>query len=172
MAPSKTFNIPGAGSALAVISNPKLRDAYRLAGERMALLSLPGIFSAEAALAAYKGGEHWLDELLAYLWDNYQYLRQFFAEALPSLTVSPLEGTYLAWLDFSAYGLADAELKRILREDARVRLNDGPSFGPGGEGFQRLNFACPRKTLTEALGRIASAFAPHEKRAGGNGAPA
>jgi cystathionine beta-lyase len=163
MSPSKTFNIPGIGYSFAVISNPKLRDAFRTAGERTAALSFSSLFSGPAAEAAYREGEGWLGALLPYLRDNYGYLKNFLAEALPGLRVFPQEGTYLAWMDFSAYSLSDGELKRILRTEARVRLNDGPSFGPGGEGFQRLNFACPRETLKAGLGRIASAFSPREK---------
>jgi cystathionine beta-lyase len=163
LAPSKTFNIPGAGSAFTVIPNPKLRDAFRRAGEKTALLSIHGLYSAVAAEAAYRYGEAWLEELLPYLRDNFIFLKDFLAQELPSAGVTPLEGTYLAWLDFSAYGLADSEVSRVLREKARVRLNDGPSFGKGGEGFQRLNLGCPRAVLKETLERIAAAFAVYEK---------
>jgi cystathionine beta-lyase len=158
IAPGKTFNIPGAGSAFTVIPNPKLRQAFRLAGEKTALLHLPGLYSGVAAEAAYRFGETWLAELLPYLRDNYLFLKDFFARELPRVKVTELEGTYLAWLDFSAYGLSDAALTKILLEKARVRLNDGPSFGEGGAGFQRLNFACPRAVLREGLERIAAAF--------------
>jgi cystathionine beta-lyase len=166
VSPSKTFNIPGIGGSFAVIPNPKLRRAFRRAGERTAALGLPGLFSGIAARAAYLHGESWLDELIVYLAGNYRYLKDFFGERLPSLEVCPLEGTYLAWLDFRAYGLPDKELTHILRNRAGVRLNDGPSFGPGGEGFQRLNFACPREALREGLERIAAAFSAYEKEGG------
>jgi cystathionine beta-lyase len=160
IAPSKTFNIPGVGSAFAVIPNPELRRVFRLAGEKTALLHLNSLYSSVAARAAYRFGETWLAELLPYLRDNYLFLKDFFARELPRVGVTELEGTYLAWLDFSAYGLRDAELTKILLEKARVRLNDGPSFGKEGEGFQRLNFGCPRATLEEGLRRIAGAFGP------------
>jgi cystathionine beta-lyase len=159
MAPGKTFNIPGVGSAFSVIPNPKLREAFRRAGEKTAMLSIQGVFSVAAAGAAYRYGGAWLDELLPYLRDNYLFLKEFCARELPRVGVTELEGTYLAWLDFSAYGLGDREVTRVLREKARVRLNDGPSFGTGGEGFQRLNFGCPRAVLKEGLERIAEAFA-------------
>jgi cystathionine beta-lyase len=157
-APSKTFNIPGVGSAFAVIPNPELRRAFRLAGEKTALLGLSGLYNATAAEAAYRYGETWLGELLPYIRDNYLFLKDFCARRLPRLGVTELEGTYLAWLDFSAYGLSDADLTKTLLEKARVRLNDGPSFGKGGGGFQRLNFGCARATLREGLERIAGAL--------------
>jgi cystathionine beta-lyase len=163
LAPSKTFNIPGVGSAFTVIPNPKLRAAFRRAGEKTALLSLPGLYNAVAAEAAYRFGGPWLDELLPYLRDNFLFLKDFLAKEMPSVAPAQLEGTYLAWLDFSAYGLADGEVTRLLREEARVRLNDGPSFGMGGEGFQRLNFGCPRAVLKEALTRVAAVFSAYEK---------
>jgi cystathionine beta-lyase len=158
LAPNKTFNIPGVGSAFTVIPNPKLRQAFRLAGEKTALLNTGGIYNGLASLAAYRFGAAWLAELLPYLRDNYLFLKDFFAKNLPRVKVAELEGSCLAWLDFSAYGLGDARLKETLLKKARVRLNDGPSFGKGGEGFQRLNFGCPRATLKEGLERIASAF--------------
>jgi cystathionine beta-lyase len=159
IAPSKTFNIPGVGSAFTVIPNPELRQAFRLAGEKTALLNIGGIYNGLAARAAYRFGAAWLEELLPYLRDNYLFLKDFFAKNLPLAGVTELEGTCLAWLDFSAYGLDDASLKETLLKKARVRLNEGPSFGKGGEGFQRLNFGCPRATLQEGLERIASVFA-------------
>jgi cystathionine beta-lyase len=164
VSPSKTFNIPGIGGAFALIPNPELRRAFCRAAERTAALCLPGVFSGIAAQAAYLYGESWLEELLVYLAGNYRYLRDFLEERLASLAVFPVEGTYLAWMDFSAYGLSDKELVNALRNKAGVRLNDGPSFGPGGEGFQRLNFACPREALRLGLERIAEAFSAYEKK--------
>jgi cystathionine beta-lyase len=163
VSPSKTFNIPGIGGSFALIPNPKLRRAFCRAGERTAALGLPGLFSGIAAQAAYAHGEGWLDELLVYLAGNQRYLKEFLQSRLASLAVFPVEGTYLAWLDFRAYGLSDRELTNILRGKAGVRLNDGPSFGPGGEGFQRLNFACPGEDLRVGLEKIAAAFSVYEK---------
>ena len=163
VSPSKTFNIAGIGGSYVFIPNANLREKFRRSAERTSALSLPGLFSGIAAEAAYRSGEKWLDEVLLYVWNNYLYLKDFFARQLPSLTVFPVEGTYLAWLDFSAYGLSDARITSVLREEAQVRLNDGPSFGTGGEGFARLNFACGRQTLAEGLRRIAEAFSAYEK---------
>jgi cystathionine beta-lyase len=158
LAPSKTFNIPGVGSAFAVIPNPGLRRAFRLAGEKTALLNIGGVYNGVAAQAAYRFGAAWLAELLPYLDGNRLFLKDFCARKLPRVKVTELEGTCLAWLDFSAYGLDGAGLSETLLGKARVRLNDGPSFGKGGEGFQRLNLGCPRATLREGLERIAEAF--------------
>lgn len=162
MAPSKTFNIPGSSCALTVIPDPELRSAFVRAGDRTAALSLPGIFETVAAEAAYRNGGEWLDALIPYLRENYNFMKNFFAERLPSIRVFPQEGTFVTWLGFQAYGLGERELQDVLLTEARVKLNAGSFFGPGGEGFQRLNIACARSTLREGLERMAGAFASYE----------
>jgi cystathionine beta-lyase len=138
----------------AVIPDPALRDRFRAA------VSAAGIgpvnpFGIEAAVAAYTAGEDWLEALLGYLWDNYGFLRRFFAERLPRAGVFPLEGTYLVWADFRAYKLSDRELTDRLLRRGKVWLDGGSMFGPEGEGFQRINIACPRPLLEDGLERIA-----------------
>jgi cystathionine beta-lyase len=155
--PSKTFNIPGAGCAFVVIPDAEKRAAFQRAGRRTSALDLPNIFSVTAAEAAYRGGGGWLDGLIPYLRDNYLFLKDFLGRELPDVRVFPQEGTYVVWLDFRGLGLGDREVESALT-DARVRLNAGSAFGQGGEGFQRLNIACPRGTLREGLRRIAEAF--------------
>ena len=106
----------------------------------------------------YEQGEGWLEELLVYLRGNYEFLKAFLERELPELKVSPLEGTYLAWVDARGLGLDQQGLDSLLRR-ARVWFNDGAGFGPGGEGFWRVNLACPRSVLTQALERIRDAAA-------------
>jgi cystathionine beta-lyase len=157
LSPTKTFNLAGLGGSLAVIADPELRSRFRAAKERL----WPGAanaFSVVAAEAAWRHGAPWLQRVLAYVAGNFRFLKDFLAASLPPVRVFPLEGTYLAWLDFRALGLTDAELKRRLLREARVWLDDGPMFGTGGRGFQRLNLACPRSILREALRRLAAAL--------------
>jgi cystathionine beta-lyase len=111
-----------------------------------------------ASEAAWRHGTPWLEQVLAYVAGNYRYLVDFLSARLPAAGVFPLEGTYLAWLDFRALGFSDDELKERILRRARVWLDDGPMFGTGGRGFQRLNLACPRATLAEALERMARAL--------------
>jgi cysteine-S-conjugate beta-lyase len=151
-APSKTFNLPGLNFAFAVISDAELRRRFREAAA--GLLPFPGCFAIAAAEAAYSDGIPWLEELLVYLCGNRDLLERFVAERLPRVSVTHVEATYLAWLDVRALGLADpGEACRR----AGVALSNGADFGT--PGFLRLNFACPRSTLVEALERIAAVLA-------------
>jgi cystathionine beta-lyase len=111
-------------------------------------------FGISAWQAAYGESEAWLDELLLYLKDNRDFIVNELPNILPSVKISPIEGTFLAWLDFRAYGLSETELIHKLRDDCRLALNAGSAFGSDGEGFMRLNFACPRSVLAEALQRL------------------
>jgi cystathionine beta-lyase len=123
----------------------------------------PNAISLAAALAAYREGGPWLDELLAYLSANNGFLSGFLASRLPEVLASPLEGSYLAWLDFRAVleklGLDDTRLEKKLEEEGRVRLSPGSGFGAEGRGWMRLNLACPRSLLEEGLERAARAIA-------------
>jgi cystathionine beta-lyase len=106
-----------------------------------------------AALAAYRDSQPWLDQVLRYLQANRDFLCQYVDEHLAGIRTSQPEGTYLAWLDCRQAGLPENPHKFFL-QDAKVALNDGATFGRGGEGFVRLNFGCPRSTLVEALERM------------------
>ena len=120
----------------------------------------PGNFGAVAQIAAYTKGEEWLEELLAYLKENAEYIAEFIARRMPQVKYHIPEATYLAWLDFRGLGMDDGELWHFMRHEAKVATDNGVMFGLNGEGsgFQRLNFACPRSQLTEALTRIADAL--------------
>jgi cystathionine beta-lyase len=154
---TKTFNLAGLGGSLAVIPDPGLRRRFRAAKEAL-WTSVANACSVAAAEAAWRHGAPWLERVLDYVAGNYRFLAEFLADSLPASRVFPLEGTYLAWLDFRALGLSDEELKQRILHRARVWLDDGPMFGSGGRGFQRLNLACPRTILREALRRLARAL--------------
>ena len=113
-------------------------------------------FGVVALQAAYNEGEAWLDELNAYLWENYLMLCDFFRNRLPQLKVTKLEGTYLVWVDVRATGETSNEVARRLSDDGRVMVSSGTMYGKtAGEGFIRINIACPRRRMTEGLERIA-----------------
>lgn len=153
--PSKTFNLAGLLVSDIIIPNDQIRADFQ---EKLAPYYLwPGSFGAAAQIAAYEQGEDWLEQLLAYLRGNAQYIREFIAERMPRVKYRPPEATYLAWLDFRDYGMDREQLWDFMCHKAWVATDDGPKFGPNGEGdgFQRLNFACPRQQLTQALERIA-----------------
>jgi cystathionine beta-lyase len=154
MSPSKTFNLAGLKCSFAVIRDPALRKAWLKGSE--GLIPHVNVLGVAAALAAYRDGAEWLDQCLAYLEGNRDLLARYLGERLPSLTMSRMEATYLAWIDCRGSGIGGDPFRFFL-EKGRVALNDGREYGKGGEGFVRLNFACPRRTLTEALTRMADA---------------
>jgi cystathionine beta-lyase len=156
-APTKTFNIAGLGVANTIISNNSLYDRYH-AVVNNAGLEMTNVFAKVATEAAYNHGEDWLSNLLNYLQKNYEFLVSFLKTQIPRISVFPLEGTYLAWLDFRKLDLSDQDLKKFLIHKAKVWLDEGTKFGGGGEGFQRMNIGCPRKLLEEGLERIACAI--------------
>ncbi len=154
-APSKTFNVAGLSCSVGVIQNPDLRGKVLNAGK--GLIPHLNVMGYAAALAAYRDGQEWLDEVLAYMEANCDYMLDYIAAHLPGVKCQKPEGTYLAWLDCRDAGIPGNPHEFFL-EQARVALNDGAAFGEGGEGFVRLNFGCPRATLTEALERMRGAL--------------
>ena len=155
MAPSKTFNIPGLQCSLAIVQNPDMRK--KLTSTHRGLVHGVNILGATAALAAYRDGQPWLDEVLSYLDANLSYLLEFVEDSLPGISMSRPEGTYLAWLSCHQAGIPGNPNEFFLKQ-ARVAMNDGAIFGRGGEGFVRLNFGCPRSVLAEALERMREAL--------------
>ncbi len=155
MAPSKTFNIAGLHCSFAVIQNPELREAFLSAGA--GIMQGVNLLGYVAALAAYRDGEEWHAQLMAYLEANRDFVHDYVERELPGVRMVVPEGTHLAWLDCREAGIPGRPGEFFLAR-ARVALNEGESFGPGGEGFCRLNFACPRATLTEALERMRRAL--------------
>jgi cystathionine beta-lyase len=149
MAPSKTYNIAGIHASVVIIQDEELRKRFEAA--RADLVPRLDVLGYTAILAAYRDGGEWLEQALRYLEANRDYLFDYLASGnLPGLTMAKPEGTYLAWLDCRDAALPGNAHKFFLKE-AGVALNDGATFGAGGEGFVRLNFACPRATLVEAL---------------------
>ena len=155
MAPSKTFNVAGLYCGFAVIQNPSLRKQFLRAAQ--GIVPKVNVLGLTAALAAYQEGESWRAELLNYLTANRNFFSAYLREQLPMLRATVPEGTYLAWLDCGAAGIAGNPHEFFLRQ-AGVAFNDGHSFGRGGEGFVRLNFGCTRSTLAEALARMQTAL--------------
>jgi cystathionine beta-lyase len=156
MAPSKTFNIAGLTSSFAVISEPRLREQFTLFQNNLHI-SANNIFGVRALEAAYTCGEEWLDQLLEYLEGNLDFMLDFLRRRIPRLKAHKPEGTYLVWLDCRALGLPQQDLCGFFARKAKVGLNDGATFGTGGEGFMRVNVACPRATLRQALEQIEQA---------------
>ena len=154
LAPSKTFNIPGLKCAVAVVPNAALRE--RLAAAASDLVPKINVLGHTAAVAAYREGEPWLQALLRYLEGNRDYLAREVSRRLPGVRMGLPEATYLAWLDCRETGLEDPYT--FFLEQAKVALNDGKAFGPGGEGFVRLNFGCPRALLADGVARMADAL--------------
>ena len=152
-APSKTFNIAGLKLSNIVIPNEALRTQFAQTLERTGLMGT-NTFGVVAAEAAYNFGEPWLTALMEYIEGNYNFMKAYLAEHLPQLHLLPGEGTYLVWLDCRALELTPAERKKLIFEEARLYLDEGEIFGPEGEGFERINLACPRSLLAEALDRL------------------
>jgi cystathionine beta-lyase len=147
---TKTFNLAALGCSLVIASNEELRKNYQLIQKRI-FSGVANAFSIVATEIAYRHGEDWLEQVIAYIQRNYEFLIKFIGDRLPKARVFPLEGTYLAWIDLRALDLTDEQLKERILKRARVWLDDGPIFGTGGEGFQRINLACPRSILGQAL---------------------
>ncbi len=156
IAPSKTFNLAGLATSALIIPNQEHRKKYEkiLDDLHVGMGNLFGIVSLEAA---YNNGDEWLDQLKVYLSENLAELNKFFLSRIPGIKVIQAEATYLIWLDFRGLGLKGKALKEFIIEKAGLGLNDGPSFGPGGDGFQRINIALPRARLFEALEKLEQA---------------
>lgn len=152
-APSKTFNLAGLKTSNIIISNEQLRSRFKKTLERTGLSGV-GAFGVIALEAAYNHGEEWLAQVLDYVMGNLQYLQEYIAEHLPQISVVPLEGTYLVWLDCRSLGLSEQELERVMLKEAKVYLDEGYIFGIEGQGFERINIACSRSVLVEALERM------------------
>lgn len=155
-APSKTFNIAGLYTSIAIIPDNKFRRQFSQVLQQLGI-NKSNVFGITALEAAYRHSGPWLDELLVYLEGNAQYLTEFIAANIPAIKVDKPQGTYLAWLDCRNLNLTQQELAKFFAHKAKVGLNDGATFGQQGNGFMRLNFGCPRPVLAEGLSRIAQA---------------
>ena len=153
--PSKSFNTAGLQIANIISSDPETRARIDRAININEVCDV-NPFGVEGLIAAYREGEPWLDALCRYLWGNYEELCRFFAGRLPGLRVTPLEGTYLVWVDCRRLGLTSDEIAERLVREGRVMVNSGTLYGAPGEGFIRINIACPRSRMMEGLERMAS----------------
>ncbi len=153
IAPSKTFNLAGLNTAFLVIPDSRVRREF----QNMSLPKRATIFGGIAAEAAYTYGDNWLDALLDYLDDNRRLLAGYLKARTPQIKVVEPEGTYLVWLDCRQLGMDNDGLEKFMLEKAGIWVNQGYSFGSGGDGFIRMNIGCPRPILEKALGRLNAA---------------
>lgn len=155
---SKTFNLAGLFTGHAIIPNIELQKKYNHTLE-ITGAGMGNIFGFEAVKAAYTPeGEQWLEDLLTYLKGNNQYVSDFITKYLPKVELTELQGTYLLWLNFKRFGLEEEKINDLLINKAEVGLNKGSVFGDQGVGYQRMNIACPRSYIVEALDRIHNVF--------------
>lgn len=152
-APSKTFNLAGLQVSNIFISNQDLRRRFRkqVAAAGYSQLNTMGLVACQAA---YEEGGPWLAELKTYLQENLAYVRNFLKDKLPEIKLIEPEGTYLIWLDFRALGQTEEEREDLVVKRAKLWLDSGAMFGVDGEGFERINIACPRATLEQALEQL------------------
>jgi Bifunctional PLP-dependent enzyme with beta-cystathionase and maltose regulon repressor activities len=156
-APSKTFNLAGLQMALISVPDKVKRESFR---HRMHINSLPddNAFAVTAGEAAYRFGDDYVDRLGPYIEKNVRYVIERLGQELREIEIIEPEGTYMLWVDFSRLNSDDDAVRRTLFERARVIVNPGDWFGPGGQGFVRMNLACPHSTVVEAVSRITTAF--------------
>jgi cystathionine beta-lyase len=152
-APSKTFNLAGLATSSVIISNPRLRASFSQLIDKMHL-GMGNLFGSVASTAAYLHGEPWRLKLIEYLNENIEFTESYLTKNIPALHMFRPEGTYMIWLDFRKFRFDDQTLKSKLIHEAGLGFNAGTEFGPGGEGFMRMNIACPRSTLTTALEQL------------------
>jgi cystathionine beta-lyase len=158
-APSKAFNLPGLDLGYAVITNPDLLEQFQNMMMSVGVMMINS-FGYAGAVAAYTQGQAWLEEMMRYLADNRAAFAQFMRDHLPQINTTIPDATYLAWLDCRALALPEGESPHeFFLKQAKVGLNDGKTFGAGGDGFVRLNFGCSRETLSAALERMREAVA-------------
>ncbi len=151
--PSKSFNTAGLQIANIITNNAGLRERIDRAININEVCDV-NPFGVVALMAAYNESEAWLDALCNYIKGNYDVLCELFARELPHLRITPLEGTYLAWVDCRALGMTSDEITERLLNDCGVMVNSGTMYGSAGEGFIRINLACPRSRLSEGLKRM------------------
>ncbi|MGK7393847.1 MAG: MalY/PatB family protein [Candidatus Cyclobacteriaceae bacterium M3_2C_046] len=156
IAPSKTFNIAGLSTAVTISPNRQLITDFK---NKLADLHLNfgNVFGLTALEAAYSQGDEWLEQALAYMQDNISFVDEYLKTHIPSIKMKRPEGTFLLWLDCRDLGLESKELFRFMVKQAKLGFNDGPMFGSGGEGFQRMNIATPRTVLKKAMEQLRQA---------------
>ncbi len=157
LAPSKTFNLAGLSTSSVVISNPELRKSFKKTIEGLHISS-GNIFGSIASTAAYSMGNDWLEALLDYIDTNIEYADEYCRKMIPEIIPVKPEATYMIWLDCRKFGMTGKELKDFFVKSAGVGMNEGSSFGPGGEGFMRMNLATSRSIVAKAMEQIEKAI--------------
>ncbi|MBP1991002.1 MalY/PatB family protein [Paenibacillus eucommiae] len=157
LAPTKTFNLPGIPVSFVVTPNARLKKKFDFKLKTLSLHML-NFFAPVAVEASYNQGEEWLEQMLDYVGDNADYALSYLSEHLPQLQAMRPEGTYLLWVDCRKLNLDAAGIKALMYEKGKVAFNEGSIFGAGGQGFVRINLACPRSILQEALERFHRGF--------------
>lgn len=157
MAPSKTFNIAGMSMSIALIPNAKLRVRFNRIVDHLQAGS-GHVLGFEALKSAYNNGHEWLDQLIEYLQGNIDYVIDFIQQHIPEIVPMRPQASFLVWLDCKKLNMNDGDLKDFLVNKAKLGLNHGPTFGPGGEGYQRINIGTPRSILEEAMKRLHQAY--------------
>lgn len=160
VSPSKTFNIAGLQISCIVIQNKELKARYDSYMKSIGYYE-PNVFGLEGIAAAYRDSEEWLDRLIEYLNGNLKFLTEYMAENMPKVKVMIPDATYLVWLDFKELGAEPVYLHRLLKDEGKIWLDEGYLFGETGNGFERINIACPRKVLREGLERIKNCLTAH-----------
>jgi cystathionine beta-lyase len=155
ISPSKTFNLAGLSTSSVVISNPELRKKFKRITESLHV-SNGNIFGIVASAAAYSEGDKWLDSLLEYIDGNIDYVTDYLHKMVPEIIPSVTEATYLLWLDCRKFGMKGTELMSFFVSRANIGMNEGSTFGAGGEGFMRMNVATTRSNVIKALENIES----------------
>lgn len=157
LAPSKTFNLAGLSTSSVVISNPELRRSFKKTIDGLHIGN-GNIFGSIASTAAYTMGHEWLDALIDYIDDNIEFADEYCRKMIPEIIPVKPEATYMIWLDCRRFGMTGKELKDFFVKSAGVGMNEGSSFGPGGEGFMRMNVATSRSILAKAMEQIEKAI--------------
>jgi cysteine-S-conjugate beta-lyase len=157
IAPTKTFNLAGLQAAAAIIPNETLKRQFNKVQQRQGFFTL-NTFAVAGTEAAYRHGQEWLDALLRYLQENIVYLCSYIEANLPKLRVIRPEATYLVWIDCRQLDVTEQQLRQLLLEKGKIAVEFGSKFGEEGRGFIRMNVACPRKTLEDALFRLSVAL--------------
>ena len=158
MAPSKTFNIAGLATSELIIPNLELGKKYEEYLDHRMHLQGGNTFGDVALVAAYTKGDEWLEELKLYIAENVRYAKEFIANHLPDIKTYHQEATYVLWVDFNGLGISHEELSKRLVDDAKLGFNDGRIFGDNGDCFMRINLACPKSLVEEAMTRIKKTF--------------
>ena len=157
MSPSKAFNMPGLSASHALIFNPSLRALFETFMESTEL-DMGHVFAFLSVEAAYTHGTEWLDQCLAYIQGNIDFVDQFLKQHMPKIKAVCPHASFLVWLDCRAMNLSQAELNDFFVDKAHLALNNGEDFGPDGVGFMRLNIASPRSVIEQAMHQLLDAY--------------